>query len=98
MALKLRNGLAPLFLTEPPEEGDERSSLERLISFAIPTGPWDREPVDGKRVEAIGTTRELSLKRAFWSRFVGSMIGGAFLVGPMWLLVSSRDIYGCTLV
>lgn len=67
------------------------SQLEALIAAAVPTGPWERLSLKGKRVKAVGDTRVNSMRRAFSSRLVGSIIGGAFLVAPMWLLVLERD-------
>ncbi|KAM7210019.1 hypothetical protein V8F06_014598 [Rhypophila decipiens] len=87
---ELVNGMAAAFLPKK-KENDTRSDLERLIAASLPTGPWEGTPKKGKGAQAIGSTRGDSMKRAFWSRFAGAIIGGAFLVGPMWLLVLVRD-------
>lgn len=42
---------------------------------------------------AIANTRGQTLKKALWSRLVGALLGGVFLIGPMWLLVLVREIW-----
>ncbi|KXH26804.1 hypothetical protein CSAL01_00350 [Colletotrichum salicis] len=47
--------------------------------------------------EPLGGTRNASakavLRRNFWWKIMGAVVGGAFLVSPMWLLVLQRDLY-----
>lgn len=62
---------------------------------AIPTGPWERPDKNG-RTEPIGGTRSANvnklLHRAFWLRVGEAVVGGAFLIGPMWLIVLKRGM------
>lgn len=68
-------------------------TYEDMKHHALPTGPWknDRNP------EPLGGTRNASVKallrRNFWWRASGALVGGAFLVGLMRLLVLRRELY-----
>lgn len=68
-----------------------RRTPEAMERDAMPTGPWsnDPEPLGGTRGASIRST----VTRNFWKKAMGAVIGGAFLVGPMWLLVLQRDLY-----
>ncbi|KAL4902547.1 hypothetical protein BDW74DRAFT_180651 [Aspergillus multicolor] len=58
---------------------------------AIPTGPW--ETGGGGGVQPLGTTRSAVLRRARCLRVAGALVGGAFFIGPMWLLALKRELY-----
>lgn len=61
---------------------------------AIPTGPWEKYSPKGQVL--IGGTRPdaeaEALYKAFWRRMAGAVLGGAFLVGPMWLFILHRNL------
>lgn len=58
--------------------------------MAKPTGPWE----DGRgAMQPVGGTRGEAFRRAVWSRAVSALVGAAFLIGPMWILVLKQDIY-----
>lgn len=55
-------------------------------------GHWENVK-DAECAKPILNTRGSSYSRAHWSRIVGVLVAGAFLVGPMWLLVLQRDVF-----
>ncbi len=70
-------------------QNDLAEDTTHIKSTAIPTGPWEKlSPND--EVDPIGRSRNANTKRAlreaFWSRVSGALVGGVFLIGPMWLL------------
>ena len=73
----------------------EPLSYERMKEQAIPMGlTWEATNI--RYSEPIGGTRHASVKavlrKLFWWRVSAAVVGGAFLVGPMWLLVLERDL------
>ncbi|KAF3074906.1 hypothetical protein CFAM422_002666 [Trichoderma lentiforme] len=61
------------------------------VETAISTGPWeDRHRQSAK---SIANTRGETQKKAFLSRIGGTVVGGAFLIFPMWLMVLKQEIY-----
>lgn len=76
---------------------DYRLTPETLVGLladknrVTPTGPW--ESSQGDNVRAITTTRGKAQKRALSIRIIGAVLGGAFLIGPMWLVVLRRHIF-----
>jgi len=67
-------------------------NLVHLKMSATPTGPWE-VPSAGRGALPIANTRTEVVRRALWSRIGGACIGGAFLIGPMWLLVLKQELY-----
>jgi hypothetical protein len=55
--------------------------------------PWKRKddgvPIGGTRIE----NKVKSERRLFWTRVGTAAIGGAFFIGPMWLMVLHRTRY-----
>lgn len=43
--------------------------------------------------QPILATRGSTYSKAHWARIFGVLVAGAFLVGPMWLLVLQRDVF-----
>ncbi|EGO55862.1 hypothetical protein NEUTE1DRAFT_47895 [Neurospora tetrasperma FGSC 2508] len=80
---------------EPEGERRHREWIERVLKASIPTGPW--ETGDGtssrKSASALVNTRTASAKIAFWERVGAAVIGGAFLIGPMWILALERNLF-----
>ncbi|RFU81439.1 hypothetical protein TARUN_751 [Trichoderma arundinaceum] len=70
--------------------GKDAASIAPIES-ATRMGPWE----DGHHqyVKPIAHTRGETQKKALLSRIWGGMIGGAFLIGPMWLLVMKQELY-----
>lgn len=66
--------------------------VNELKRHAIPTGPWEKKG-ENHGVKTIANSRSEMWRRAFISRLSGALIGGAFLVGPMWLLALKRDVF-----
>ncbi|KAL4883675.1 hypothetical protein BJY04DRAFT_216025 [Aspergillus karnatakaensis] len=64
---------------------------DKFKDNAIPTGPW--EDGDWGGGTTLGTTRAAIRKRALWSKIAGALLGGTFLIGPMWLLALERDLH-----
>ncbi|KAE8381188.1 hypothetical protein BDV26DRAFT_289679 [Aspergillus bertholletiae] len=79
-----------LLMREMTWYGKTASDMEAFKARAIPTGPW--ETGEGG-AQPIGATRTETLKRGLWSRIAGALVGGAFLVGPMWLLALKQELY-----
>ncbi|KAK1515759.1 uncharacterized protein CCOS01_12957 [Colletotrichum costaricense] len=83
-----KNRVGARDFADPP-----RMTYESMKLHALPTGPWGSE----ENPEPLGGTRNASakavLRRNFWWKIMGAVVGGAFLVGPMWLLVLQRDLY-----
>ncbi|KAK3490040.1 hypothetical protein B0T13DRAFT_405614 [Neurospora crassa] len=79
---------------EPEGERRHREWIERLIKASIPTGPWETGNGTSSRKSASGLvgTRTASAKKAFWERVGAAVIGGAFLIGPMWILALKRNL------
>ncbi|KAL4749836.1 hypothetical protein BDW72DRAFT_194417 [Aspergillus terricola var. indicus] len=71
--------------------GELPSDFEDLKANARPTGPW--ESGNDNIAQPLYTTRAEILKRGLLSRFAGALVGGVFLVGPMWLFALERDLY-----
>lgn len=64
--------------------------FEYLKKTSVAAGPWE----SGRgSMRPIGGTRGEAFRRAFASRVAGGIVGAAFLIGPMWLLVLRQDIY-----
>lgn len=76
---------------EMTRQGKIPDDFEALKATAILTGPWEK----GNRAGAqpIYATRAETMKRGLFSRLAGALVGGAFLIGPMWLLALERDLY-----
>lgn len=72
-------------------KGKTASNLEELKKMAS-SRVWE-ENTDGNGARPIASTRTETLKRALWSRVGGALVGGAFLVVPMWLLALRRELY-----
>ncbi|KAI0130010.1 hypothetical protein BJ170DRAFT_681488 [Xylariales sp. AK1849] len=66
--------------------------LRKLQDDAIGTGPWEKSR-KGRGAKPIGGTRSVKLQKTLWSRIGGAVVGGIFLVGPMWALVLRRDLF-----
>ncbi|KAF4781124.1 hypothetical protein HER10_EVM0007567 [Colletotrichum scovillei] len=83
-----KHGVGGRQFADPP-----RMTYESMKLHALPTGPWGNESFP----EPLGGTRNASakavLRRNFWFKIMGALVGGAFLVGPMWLLVLKRELY-----
>ncbi|KAI0883759.1 uncharacterized protein GGS22DRAFT_25516 [Annulohypoxylon maeteangense] len=63
--------------------------------LALPTGPWEVVPIDGKPIPIAGTRNagvQNLLRRALVTRLFLALLGSAFLIGPMWLLALERDL------
>lgn len=62
-------------------------------------GPWEYVDEQGpkQKFEPICGTRNSNISKTWWRRFkehvVLAAIGGAFLVGPMWLMVLKGGLY-----
>ncbi|KAK3400737.1 hypothetical protein B0T20DRAFT_405159 [Sordaria brevicollis] len=69
--------------------------VERLQKHAAPTGPWevDNPSASSKPASALVSTRTKAWKRAYWTRIGAAVIGGAFLIAPMWILALQRNLY-----
>ncbi|EAA30344.2 hypothetical protein NCU08187 [Neurospora crassa OR74A] len=80
---------------ETEGERRHREWIERLLKASIPTGPWETGDLDSSRKSASGlvNTRTASAKIAFWERVGAAVIGGAFLIGPMWILALERNLH-----
>ncbi|KAL2814810.1 hypothetical protein BJX63DRAFT_431199 [Aspergillus granulosus] len=76
---------------EMGRQGKIPSDLEELKGSARPTGPWEKG--NKGAAQPVYATRGETLKRGLLSRLAGALVGGAFLVGPMWLLALERDLY-----
>lgn len=72
--------------------GATPSELEELKPFAPAAGPWEIE-TNGRGAQPLLSTRMAAVKKALWSRVGGALVGGAFLIGPMWGLVLKREVY-----
>ncbi|KAK3400735.1 hypothetical protein B0T20DRAFT_347724 [Sordaria brevicollis] len=83
----------------PPDgetEGElrQREWIERLLKASIPAGPWESGNQSSlKSATGLINTRTTSAKLAFWERVGAAVIGGAFLIGPMWILALKRDLF-----
>lgn len=61
------------------------------VETAIPTGPWeDRHRQSAK---SIANTRGETQKKAFLLRIGGAVVGGVFLIFPMWLMMLKQETY-----
>ncbi|KAJ0108160.1 hypothetical protein J7T55_000125 [Diaporthe amygdali] len=70
--------------------GKTVADFTHLQPEALATGPWE----DGESVmRPIGGTRGETFRRALWSRIASTLVGAAFLIGPMWLLVLNQNLY-----
>lgn len=80
---------------EPEGERRHREWIERLLKVSIPTGPWETgdSKSSSKSASALVNTRTASAKIAFWERVGAAGIGGAFLIGPMWILALERNLF-----
>ena len=76
-------------------ERKHREWIERLVRFSIPSGPWETfEDGDNKTLAStLINTRTTSAKKAFWTRVGAAVIGGTFLIGPMWILALQRNLF-----
>ncbi|KAL0471772.1 hypothetical protein QR685DRAFT_214247 [Neurospora intermedia] len=76
-------------------ERDRQIQRNKLIRVSIPTGPW--ETFDNGdlniRASALINTRTTSAKKAFWERVGAAVLGGAFLITPMWILALHRQLF-----
>lgn len=61
---------------------DIRSSVSSL-------GPWEQEPNASDKPVSIAQT----WKDSFQKLFMAAVAGGAFLIGPMWLMVLEGGLY-----
>jgi hypothetical protein len=88
-----------VMLSKIPQEMRQRDGLGSLetISFECPPGrgnvsqKFDIAPAVEQKPEPIGgTRRDMTQKQKtidFFSRLRISLVGGVFLIGPMWLMV-----------
>lgn len=71
-----------------PRDKRKPDGLDGTVEFGK---PLEREP------QAIGGTRYVMSQQAkfaaFQGRLVMALVGGAFLVGPMWLMVLRNDLH-----
>lgn len=75
--------------------------LTLLKKFATPSGPWELDDDDGdgksnsnrRPARALISTRTKAWKQASWFRIGAAVIGGAFLIAPMWILALQRNLY-----
>ncbi|KAK3947290.1 hypothetical protein QBC32DRAFT_271082 [Pseudoneurospora amorphoporcata] len=74
------------------EQGREQNVDSLLVQYATPTGPWERDNTN-KRAAALTSTRTKAWKRAYWTRIGAAVIGGAFLIAPMWILALQRNLF-----
>jgi hypothetical protein len=77
---------------ELERRGKTQADFKELKPDAMATGPWEKM-TEGRGARPIASTRTEALRKAFWSRIGGALIGGAFLIGPMWGLVLKREVY-----
>ena len=97
----------PQHLPQPPEQNNPTENglprheatgaqpptpITRLKQHAIPTGPWERDNTS-KPASALISTRTKTWKRGYWTRIGAAIIGGAFLIAPMWILALQRHLY-----
>ncbi|KAK1773800.1 hypothetical protein QBC45DRAFT_66676 [Copromyces sp. CBS 386.78] len=79
------------------EQGRQRQQqwIDGLVKASIPTGPWETFPDGDFDTPASGliNTRTTSAKKAFWERVGAAVIGGAFLITPMWILALQRQLF-----
>jgi hypothetical protein len=68
--------------------GKTARDLNERKARAIPTGPWENST---SGAQPVGGTRTEALSRALWSRIGAALLGGIFLVGPMWALSLRRE-------
>lgn len=80
------------FLPQPLHHRSRRELVELLKQQASPTGPWERDNTH-KPARALITTRTKAWKRAYWTRIGAALIGGAFLIAPMWILALQRNLF-----
>ncbi|PNP54164.1 hypothetical protein THARTR1_05371 [Trichoderma harzianum] len=80
-----------MFLTSAIMFHSKEAADIALLETAIPTGPWEARRQ--KLVKPIASTRGETRKKAFLSRIGGAVVGGAFLIFPMWLMVLKQEIY-----
>lgn len=74
-------------------EGARADAYEGSIAVAKhPIVPEQISP-ENPRAVPILSTRGNEYKRALWFRVFGFLAAGAFLVGPMWLLVLVRSVW-----
>ncbi|KAL0468101.1 hypothetical protein QR685DRAFT_556073 [Neurospora intermedia] len=66
--------------------------IERLKKHSVPTGPWERDNTD-KPARTLISTRTKAWKRAYWTRIGAALIGGTFLIAPMWILALQRNLF-----
>ncbi|EAA30345.2 hypothetical protein GE21DRAFT_10610 [Neurospora crassa] len=66
--------------------------IERLKRHSVPTGPWERDNTD-KPARTLISTRTKAWKRAYWTRIGAALIGGTFLIAPMWILALQRNLF-----
>ena len=73
----------------------QKQWVDDLIKASIPTGPWETFDDGDMDTPASGliSTRTTSAKKAFWGRVGAAVIGGAFLITPMWILALQRQLY-----
>ncbi|PKK45301.1 hypothetical protein CI102_8141, partial [Trichoderma harzianum] len=73
------------------KEAPDMAPVETPVETTIPTGPWeDRHRQSAK---SIANMRGETKKKALLSRIGGAVVGGAFLIFPMWLMVLKQEIY-----
>jgi len=77
---------------ELERRGITLDDFEQFKPHATATGPWEKTDEE-KGARPIASTRTETLNRALWSRAGGALVGGAFLIGPMWGLVLKREVY-----
>ncbi|CCC12867.1 hypothetical protein SMACR_08986 [Sordaria macrospora] len=80
---------------ETEDERGQREFLNRLLKVSIPAGPWETGDGKGSHKSASGliNTRTRSTKKVFWERVGAAVIGGAFLIAPMWILALQRSLF-----
>ncbi|EGO55861.1 hypothetical protein NEUTE1DRAFT_140090 [Neurospora tetrasperma FGSC 2508] len=59
--------------------------IERLKKHSVPTGPWERDNTN-KPARALIITHSKAWKQAYWMRLRAGLIGGVFLIAPMWIM------------
>lgn len=85
--------LAPPPKHKPRPQHETPAQLANLLTqHATPTGPWERDNTN-KPAAALISTRTRAWKRAYWTRIGAALIGGAFLIAPMWILALQRNLF-----
>lgn len=94
----------PSLPPQPPRRQEQHEQLpqheaptliECLQKHATPTGPWedDNAASSSKPASVLISTRTKAWKRAYWSRIGAGLMGGAFLIAPMWILALQQNLY-----